>query len=161
MYLFTFCSTVFIAACRLSVVAVSGLSTTLVVHRLICSTVCGIFPNPGLNSCPLHQQVGSQPLDHQGSSRSQNLWPVCQAGLKALYLWGPTLTSRENISPHTSVASQNLSLKGVSDVVQRLGNCLAMRGTQIWSLVLDDPMYLGATKSVSNSKDPVQPKIIF
>ena len=28
---------------------------------------CRIFPEQGLNLCPLHWQVDSQPLDHQGS----------------------------------------------------------------------------------------------
>ena len=37
-----------------------------VVHGLSCSTACGIFLDQGLNSCPLHWQVDSQPLDHQG-----------------------------------------------------------------------------------------------
>ena len=34
-----------------------------------CSTACEIFPDQVLNLCPLHQQVDSQPLDHQGSPR--------------------------------------------------------------------------------------------
>ena len=41
-----------------SVVAGLGLS---------CFAACGIFPDQGLNPCPLHWQAGSQPLDHQGS----------------------------------------------------------------------------------------------
>ena len=41
-----------------SVVAVQGFS---------CSTVCGIFPNQGLNPCSLHWQADSLPLSHQGS----------------------------------------------------------------------------------------------
>ena len=32
-----------------------------------CSTACGIFPDQGLNPCPLHWQAASQPLRHQGS----------------------------------------------------------------------------------------------
>ena len=36
-------------------------------HRLRCSTACGIFPGQGPNLCPLHWQVDSYPLDHQGS----------------------------------------------------------------------------------------------
>ena len=32
-----------------------------------CSTACGIFPGQGLNLCPLHGQVNSYPLSHQGS----------------------------------------------------------------------------------------------
>ena len=36
-------------------------------HGLSCSTACGIFPDKGLNPCPLHWQADSQPLRHQGS----------------------------------------------------------------------------------------------
>ena len=36
-------------------------------HGLSCSTACGIFPDQGLNPCPLHWQVDSQPLLCQGS----------------------------------------------------------------------------------------------
>ncbi|XP_060158838.1 double C2-like domain-containing protein gamma [Globicephala melas] len=31
------------------------------------SVACGIFPDRGTNPCPLHRQVDSQPLHHQGS----------------------------------------------------------------------------------------------
>ena len=45
-----------------SVVVACGLwSTGLVVvaHGLSCSTACGIFPDQGLNLCPLHWQADS------------------------------------------------------------------------------------------------------
>ena len=42
-----------------------------VAHRLGCPTVCGIFPDQGLNPCLLHGQLGSLPLDHQGSPWGQ------------------------------------------------------------------------------------------
>ena len=32
-----------------------------------CSAAHGIFPDQGLNRCPLHWQADSQPLHHQGS----------------------------------------------------------------------------------------------
>ena len=41
-------------------------ASVVVVHRLSWPTVCGIFPDQGLNPCPLHWQEDSQPLDHQG-----------------------------------------------------------------------------------------------
>ena len=41
--------------------------SVLVAHRPSCSAACGIFPDQGLNSCPLHWQADSQPLRHQGS----------------------------------------------------------------------------------------------
>ena len=39
----------------------------VVVHGPSCSAACGIFPDQGLNQCPLHRQADSQPLRHQGS----------------------------------------------------------------------------------------------
>ena len=41
--------------------------SVVVVHGPSCSAACGIFPDQGSNSCPLHWQVDSQPLRHQGS----------------------------------------------------------------------------------------------
>ena len=36
-------------------------------HGLSCPATYGVFPDWGLNLCPLHWQEDSQPLDHQGS----------------------------------------------------------------------------------------------
>ena len=83
---------VFVAACGLSLVAVSGGYSSLwcvhfslrwllllwsmgsrragsvaAAHGLSCSAACGIFLDQGSNPCPLHWQAGSQPLRHQGS----------------------------------------------------------------------------------------------
>ena len=62
-----------------SLVAEHGLEThrlqqlqhegSAVVHWLSCSTACGIFPNEGSNTCPLHWQMDYYPLDHQGSPK--------------------------------------------------------------------------------------------
>ena len=41
--------------------------SVIVAHRPSCSAACGIFPDQGLNTCPLHWQADSQPLHHQGS----------------------------------------------------------------------------------------------
>ena len=41
--------------------------SVVVAHGPSCSTACGIFPDQGSNSCPLHWQADSQPLCHQGS----------------------------------------------------------------------------------------------
>ena len=41
--------------------------SVIVAHGPSCSAACGIFPNQGLNPCPLHWQADSQPLRHQGS----------------------------------------------------------------------------------------------
>ena len=41
--------------------------SVVVAHGASCSAACGIFPDQGLNPCPLHWQADSQPLRHQGS----------------------------------------------------------------------------------------------
>ena len=43
---------------RVSVVVARGLS---------CPMTCGVFPDQGLNLCPLPWQADSEPLDHRGS----------------------------------------------------------------------------------------------
>ena len=43
------------------------MGSVVVAHGLSCSAACGIFPDQGSNPCPLHWQVDSQPLRHQGS----------------------------------------------------------------------------------------------
>ena len=43
------------------------MGSVAVVYRLSCPVVHGTFPDQGLNPCPLHWQVDSQLLDHQGS----------------------------------------------------------------------------------------------
>ena len=55
---------------RASVVVACGLwsaGSAAVAHGLSCSVACEIFPDQGSNPCPLHWQVVSQPLHHQGS----------------------------------------------------------------------------------------------
>ena len=44
--------------------------SVVVAHKPGCSVACGIFPDQGLNPCPLHWQADSQPLRHQGSPLS-------------------------------------------------------------------------------------------
>ena len=82
---------VFTAAHRLSLVAMSGGYSLLVVLWLLivvedgiwgvrvsvvvalglcCPGAHGILLDQGLNPCPLHWQADSQPLDHQGSPSS-------------------------------------------------------------------------------------------
>ena len=41
--------------------------SVIVAHGPSCSAACGIFPDQGSNTCPLHWQADSQPLRHQGS----------------------------------------------------------------------------------------------
>ena len=55
---------------RASVVAAPGLESTssiVLAQGFSCSTACGIFPDQGLNPCPLHWQADSLPLSYQGS----------------------------------------------------------------------------------------------
>ena len=77
---------VFVAARRLFLVVASGATlrcgvwashcgawalgaraSVVVAHGFSCSVACGIFPDQGLNPCPLHWQADSEPLCHQGS----------------------------------------------------------------------------------------------
>ena len=44
--------------------------SVIVAHGPSCSAACGILPDQGSNQCPLHWQVDSQPLRHQGSPTS-------------------------------------------------------------------------------------------
>ena len=59
---------------------------------------CGTFPNQGSNLCPLHWQVDSQPLNHQGSPNQvilklpfwhSQVWFLKQINMKnsELYNW--------------------------------------------------------------------------
>ena len=47
-------------------------ASAIVVHGPSRSVACGIFPDQGLNPCPLHCQADSQPLRHQGSPDYRN-----------------------------------------------------------------------------------------
>ena len=42
--------------------------SVVVAHGPSCSVACGILPDQGSNPCPLHWQVDSRPLHHQGSA---------------------------------------------------------------------------------------------
>ena len=46
------------------------MGSKVVVHQLSCSMACRIFLDQGSNPCPLHWQVDSLPLSHQGSPRT-------------------------------------------------------------------------------------------
>ncbi|XP_059856846.1 protein BANP isoform X2 [Delphinus delphis] len=48
-----------------------------VAHGPSRSAACGIFPDRGTNSCPLHRQADSQPLRHRGSPRVGFLFCKC------------------------------------------------------------------------------------
>ena len=44
--------------------------SVVMVHRLSCFTVYGMFLDQGLNPCPLHWQADCYPLYHQGNPRT-------------------------------------------------------------------------------------------
>ena len=58
-----------------------GTGSVIVAHGLSCCMSCGIFLDQGLNPCPLHWQVDSQSLNHQGSPSSASFkhsnWKSC------------------------------------------------------------------------------------
>ena len=39
-------------------------------HGLSCSATCGVFLDQGWYLCPLHWQIDSKTLDHQGSPKT-------------------------------------------------------------------------------------------
>ena len=45
-------------------------------HGLSCSEAGGILPDQGWNPCPLHWQVDSYPLYHQGSPLYTFVWDM-------------------------------------------------------------------------------------
>ena len=65
----------FVVVCRLFTVVVSlvvehglySVQSSIVAPGLSCLVACEIFPDQGLNLCPLHRQADSYPLDHKGS----------------------------------------------------------------------------------------------
>ena len=58
------CSQAFLVAVLRLLIAMASL---LVVHRFSCSSAHGTFLDQESNPCPLHRQVDSYPLYHQGS----------------------------------------------------------------------------------------------
>ena len=72
--------------------------SVIVAHGPSCSVACGIFPDQGSNPCPLHWQVDSQPLRHQGSPPSL-FWLY-------IYLWGLSFDS--DLFPDTMKGGSHL-----------------------------------------------------
>ena len=68
--------------------------SVIVAHGPSCSVACGIFPDQGLNPCPLHWQADSQPLRHQGSPAEEfliiNGWWIMSSAFSAsidIFIW--------------------------------------------------------------------------
>ena len=57
------------------------MGSVIVVHRLGCSIVSGIFLDQELNLGLLHWQVNSLPLSHKGSPEAQALYVSMQKEL--------------------------------------------------------------------------------
>ena len=55
----------FSRGCRAQTLSTQALAA--VAHRLSCPMACRIFPDQGLNPCPLHWHADSSPLDPQGN----------------------------------------------------------------------------------------------
>ena len=68
-----------------SLVAAHGLqsmsASVVVMQGLSCPAACGIFLDKGLNSCPLHQWVDSLPLDHWTSLPFREVLHLCLLNL--------------------------------------------------------------------------------
>ena len=60
--------------------------SAIVPHGPSCSAACGIFPDQGLNPCPLHWQADSQPLSHQESPPTTFLTLCITSALRGLWL---------------------------------------------------------------------------
>ena len=79
--------------------------SVIVAHGPSCSAACGIFPDQGLNPCPLHWQADSQPLRHQGSPLSLVLCLMllskCKLGPGRKPGRGSPCTPHSWVVPHT------------------------------------------------------------
>ena len=75
-------------------------------HGLSHPAACGIFPDqeePMLNPCPLHWQVGSSPLDHQGGSK------LFGFGIEKYFLF--TLQKVEPVYTPTKVYNKDMNCR--------------------------------------------------
>ena len=95
--------------------------SVVVVHGPSCSAACGIFPDQGLNPCPLHWQADSQPLRHRGIPIGLYLIlegltqaPGFRLFLRFTWTWG---------SPHCRLLSRS-SLIYLLGLVRKLGESL-------------------------------------
>ena len=73
------------SCCRAQVLGIQA--SAVVAHGLSGSGACGIFLDQGSNSCPLHWQVDSYPLNHQGSPIGFVFFFLCCISLAMAQLW--------------------------------------------------------------------------
>ena len=134
-----------------------------VAHGPSRSAACGIFPDQGSNPCPLHWQVGSQPLRHQGSPRvffNGKNWNkgICDAfkkmyGLEKLS-WFLGWDCKSSWLGWTLQATKGEGIRNKSRaslVAQWLRICLPMQGTQVRALVREDSTWGRAAKPVRHN----------
>ena len=91
-------------------------SSTVVEYRLGCSGACGIFPNQGLNLCPMHWQADSYPLCHQGS--------LCPWHLKQMLITLHYTVFASHVAPRAFCPSPQLSPPRPAVQTQHHAYCL-------------------------------------
>ena len=75
--------------------------SVVVAHGPSCSAARGIFPDQGLNPCPLRWQADSQPLRHQGS-------PSCYS-FEGKEIWQYILKCKQNKTENIASVQQPYS----------------------------------------------------
>ena len=93
--------------------------STVIVHGLSCSEVCGIFSDQGLNLCLLYWQVDSLPLSHQGSTSCTFFHEVFSSvqSLSCVWLFAtPWITARQTSLSITNSWS-SLKLMSIESVM--------------------------------------------
>ena len=107
------------SCCRAQVLGVSA--SVVVAHGPGCSMACGIFPDQGLNLCPLHWQVNAYALYYQcvcvlSSVRLCDPWTVtCQVPLSMQF------SRQEHCSRLSFLLPGDLSDLGIVSYVSYIG----------------------------------------
>ena len=88
----------------------------VVAHGLSGSLACGIFLHQGMNVCPLHWKVVSEPLDHKGSPQlvffiivsflSPSFWPC----LRNLWQWDNKMKKNQTKHQNKSLVLPKLPI---------------------------------------------------
>ena len=124
--------------------------SVVMAHGPSCSAACGIFPDQGLNPCPLHWQADSQTLRHQGrglqgtlkrpsssNSRSPQTGPpsplLTFTGLKTPR-WASAPTAQGGVSPSGLWLSPLECPVPTPHVAAHLKDCLLSASRISWCL---------------------------